>query len=263
MKIMVFAAACGLATAGAHAQPFDVTYESERPGLEATTATLSAGGVETFDNRTPGTGNSFTSSFGSNGVYGGRYSNIQINRADQYGGAGGHGRYAVSFARNGAYSLDFTTAAGHRGVDYFGYWLSALDAGNDVHFFSKGKELFTFRPQDVIDAVNSHPDRAAYYGNPDTPFVGQNRGEPYIFLNFFREKGSFDRIVFEEFNSGGGYESDNHTVGRFLTKGTGTPVPIVHSGPPTPTPTPEAGSLAMLGGGLAMTGAAVRGRRRS
>ena len=260
MKTILCAAVPGLLAAGAQALPFDVRYESERPGLQATTAVLAVGGVETFDGQPTGTGDSFTSSFGNNGVYGGRYSNVQINGADQYGGANGTGRYAVTFARNGGYSLDFTTAAGHRGVDYFGYWLSALDAGNNVHFFSKGRELFTFRPQDVIDAVNAHPNPRAYYGNPNAGFLGQNSGEPYIFLDFFRDKGTFDRIVFDEFNSGGGYESDNHTVGRFLTKGTGTRVPIVHSGPPAPTP--EAGSLAMLGGGLALAGAAVRGRRR-
>ena len=52
-------------------------------------------------------------------------------------------------------------------------------------------------------------------------------GEPYAFVNFYATGGTkFDRVVFLENPAGGGYESDNHTVGYFKTMtGTGVPEP--------------------------------------
>ncbi len=249
-------ASATFAAAASAAIPISVLYESEAPGMQATTATLSVGGVETFDTRALGGSTSFTTSFGSGGAITGSYTGVQIINADQYGGAGGSGQYAVTFSNTG-YSLDLaSTVPG--GVNYFGYWLSALDHGNQVSFFSRGKLLFVFNPQDVINAVNAGANPGAYYGNPNNPYQGANRGEPYIFLNFFADRGSFDKIIFAENPQSGGYESDNHTIGRFLTKGTGTAVPLLLSAGGA---VPEPATWAMLVAGMGLVGATMRRRR--
>lgn len=237
--------------------PFDVRYESERVGKQTTSATFSVGGVETFDATSTGYGKTLTTDFGTNGKITGKYTNLQVNGADQYGGAGGTGNYSVSFGSDG-YTLDLTSTI-PGGVNYFGYWLSALDRGNQVSFFSKGKLLFTFAPQDVIDEVNRHADRDNYYGNPNAAFQGQNFGEPYIFLNFFNDRGTFDQVHFAEIPASGGYESDNHTVGHFLTKGTGTSVPLNNS---TIGAVPEPATWALMLTGFGMVGAGMRRRSR-
>ena len=233
--------------------PFSVSFESEAPGMQTTTATFSAGGVEDFNTRALGTGTSFVTDFGTGGAITGSYSGVDVINADQYGGANGTGRYAVTFSSTG-YTLDIaTTVPG--GANYFGYWLSALDRGNRVSFYRGSKLLFVFNPQDVIDAVQSTSNPSAYYGNPNPPFQGENSGEPYLFVNFFDNRGRFDRVVFAENPLGGGYESDNHTVGRWLTKGTGTEVPISSGFVPEPA------SWAMLIAGFGLVGAAARRRR--
>ena len=256
LRSTALAAALATAAAASAAVPFDVRYESEAPGIQTTTATFSTGGVETFDTLPGGSGESFTTDFGTAGAITGSYSNVQINGADQYGGAGGTGQYAVTFSSTG-YSLDLaSTVAG--GVNYFGYWLSALDSGNQVTFYSKGQLLFTFNPQDVINAVNSHANPGDYYGNPNSPYR-VNGGQPYVFLDFFDDKGSFDKVVFAENPEQGGYESDNHTVGHFLTKGTGTGVPL--SPGSFPGAVPEPASWAMMLAGFGLVGLGARRRR--
>lgn len=257
------AAAVGFGAAASASVPFDVRYESESVGIQHTTATFSVGGVETFDSRTIGCaacGSTFATDFGTGGTISGAYTNVAVIGADQYGGAGGNGNYAVTFTTAG-YSLDLTSTI-PGGVNYFGYWLSALDRGNQVTFYSGGHVLFTFDPTDVITAVNAHADHAAYYGNPNTAFAGQNSGEPYIFLNFFSDRGTFDRIVFSENPTVGGYESDNHTVGHFLTKGTGTSVPLSPGSFPAGA-VPEPATWAMMIAGFGMVGASLRRRSRT
>lgn len=155
------------------------------------------------------------------------------------------------------YTLDLSATVPH-GTDFFGYWISALDRGNQVSFYSIGRLLFTFTPTDVLAAVNASPDRAQYYGNPNAAFGGQNSGEPYIFLSFFSNDRSFDNIVFDETPRYGGYESDNHTVGRFTGQGTGTIVPLVDS--TFEASVPEPATWAMMVAGFGLVGAGMRHR---
>ena len=89
--------------------------------------------------------------------------------------------------------------------------------------------------------------------NPNAP-ANRNCGEPYAFLNFYAHGGtSFDRIVFDQVTSGG-YESDNHTVGRWLQPG-GTWVPHGASVSPagiTPNAIPEPAAWMMLLAGFGL-----------
>jgi hypothetical protein len=257
IRIAATAAALAISAAASAGVPFDVRYESEKPGQQNTTATFSVGGVETFDKLDVVDQTSFKTTFGTGGEIIGVYRNVQINEADQYGGANGQGNYAVTFSEKG-YSLDLYSSI-KGGVNYFGYWLSALDQGNQVTFYSKDKLLFTFDPTDVLKAVEKNGDAKKYYGNPNEKFAGQNSGEPYIFLNFFNDAGSFDRVVFAETPARGGYESDNHTVGHFLEKGTGTSIDINPGS--FPGAVPEPATWAMLAAGFGLVGVSTRRRR--
>jgi hypothetical protein len=239
-------AAMLMAGAGANAAlpaGFNVTIEA--PGVQQnTSSTFDAYGIETFNNLTPGNYASYSTDFGGSPITG-TYSSLKVLPADQYGGAGGGGDYAVAglgFGNN-SYSLKLSSDTP---VNYFGFWLSALDAGNVLEFYDQGTLLGSFTPTDVIALVgNSGP----YFGNPNN---GQNGGQPYVFVNFFKQTGGFDEIVFRQTDPGAGYESDNHTVGWWTSQG-GNPVPGI----------PEPATWAMLIAGFGMIGAASRRRGRS
>jgi hypothetical protein len=275
------------ANAGTGSLPFEVTYESEAPGIEYSTSTFAVSGVENFDtltasgpeNNTSSNGVAasaltFTTDFGLPGQITGTYNNVQIASYGTYGGAGGAGNFAVAPQYTSyALTLDANPADFKDGVTYFGYWLSALDAGNYVTFYDGSTRLFTFDPADVIAAVNASADSGEYYGNPNynanDPNYGQGNdgGEPYIFLNFYATGGTqFTKVVFSQLGSGG-YESDNDTVGEW-TSMSGTTVPLTHSAnsnpalPPVPgVPEPSAWVLMIVGVGS--LGAVLRRRRQA
>ncbi len=234
-----------LAVGGAQADVFTLNYEA--PGALSSTATFSVEGVETFDGRSVGTGTGFTTDYGTSGAITGTYSGpfgLQINSADQYGGAGGVGNYAVAF--NGTpytVALVADPVKDPQGINYFGYWLSALDAGNLVTFYRNGVQVGQLDPGQVTSAVSGN---SAYYGNPNANFLGQDSNEPFVFVNFYDKTGTFDTVSFTQIG-GGGYESDNHTVGYFTKIG----------GVPEPT------GWALMLTGLGAIGAAARARRKS
>lgn len=223
---------------------FMVTYEA--PGATRSSAGFDYFGVETFNDRLG------QSDFTSNFTHGDTtisltYSNVTIRSGDRYGGdyeGGNPSPYAVVGLNSNdrAYSIDIATNAG-TGINYFGYWLTALDANNFVSFWSNGEKVFEFEPGDVLALLGG---QSGYWGNP---FTGQNGGEPYVFLNFFYETGTFDRVVFSQGPGTAGYESDNHTLG-FYNNTSGTPV----------NPVPEPAAIGLLGAGL-LGLAAIRRRR--
>ena len=234
------AVACTALALGAGAARADTILQTyEAPGVLNTTSSI-AGGVETFDAIALGS-SGFATTYGGSAFTGTYSPGAQVAVPDQYGAAAGIGHYVVTFASAG-YSITLNQQA-----NYFGYWLSALDAGNVVEFYNGVSLVGSLNAAGVLASIGSNP---AYFGNPSGPFAGQDTGEPYAFVNFYDTTGSFDRIVFREDPTVGGYESDNHTVGTYRDI-TGTPV----------TPVPEPQTYALMLAGLAVV---VRiARRRS
>lgn len=167
-------------------------------------------GMEDFNSWT---GGGFTTDFGTNneitGTYAGSFVSLDANG---YGGAGGVGRYpVVSGTAGGAaqsYSLTLSTS-GVPGVNYFGLWISALDAPNTLQFYNGDTLAYTFTGADLMSLIGAClPGPNPYCGNPN--FQGYDPGEQFAFVNFFDTNGYITKIVLSEV--GGGFESDNHTV---------------------------------------------------
>lgn len=245
MKLFLGAAVAALLTSPAVAA---VSFNYEAPGALNTTATFDYVGVETFDSRALGSNTSFSTDFGTTGdpvVITGTYTNVDIRTPDQYGAAGGVGQYAE--VDTGSYTLELSTSNASP-LTYFGYWLSALDRGNQLEFLKDGNVVATITPASVIGNTGICP-ASAYCGNPSGPFAGQNVGEPYAFINvYFTDGDSYDAIRFFEDPDAGDYESDNHTVGYFILQGGVVPEPA---------------TWAMMIAGFGLVGAAARRRNRT
>ena len=184
-----------------------------------------------------------TSIGGLSGAISGSYSGgLVMYSADQYGGAGGTGYYPELFSTGNGYTLNLTASGNLPGVNYFGLWFSALDSGNQLQFYENNTLLMSFTPARFQSLVGACPSSTnAFCGNPNSNFKGKDSGEQFAFLNFFDQNGYFNKIVFTE-SGGGGFESDNHTVG--------------YMNPPTPSGTiisgeaPEPGSFVLLLSGM-------------
>jgi hypothetical protein len=231
-----------VACAATSANAVTFLVRAEAPGVQTSLANLRPGsGVETFNTQSTST-NIFTSTFGGSS-FSGEYKGVIIRNANQFGGAGGNTRYA-DIDKEAGYTLTFT-GPNQDNVNYFGMWWSALDKGNEVKFYKDGKVIYTFGATEyralLQGSGSSIP--AGYFGNPNAAFAGQNRAEPYAFINFYAMGGAtFDKILFRETPQAGGFETDNHTVGQWLTT----------------EPVPEPATWAMLIAGFGLVGAMRR-----
>jgi hypothetical protein len=163
------------------------------------------------------------------GVYAGK---LSVSAANQYGGAGGTGDFAS--VSNGTYTLMLSTSGSVPGVNYFGLWFSALDAGNKLTLKENGTTVYTFTPQLFSSLVGACPSGVNQFcGNPNS---GQDSTEQFAFLNFYDMNGFFNEVDFTE-TSSAGFESDNHTVGYMN--------PVVPTGTVVGA-TPEPGSIVLL-----------------
>ncbi len=230
-KYLLSTLSLGVALAGtsAHADTFTFSYGDagvttpDTVGLCAA-ATTCVIGTKKFDSSFLGT-TDYNTGNAIVGTYSGSYG---IYAADQYGGANGAGSYISTFSSTG-YKIDLTHVASLPGVNYFGFWLSALDGGNQIQVLRAGTVVGTFTPHDLLTAVGAKP---AYFGNPSGTFAGQDAAEPFSFVNFFDLSGYFDQIHVFENPMQGGYETDNHTVGYInpiLVVGNTIPEPATFS----------------------------------
>ena len=239
MRILIGAAVAALLAAPASAGWF-VNYENA--GVQNTTAGFTTSGVETFEGQTVASAANFVTDFGTGGAIIATYSGGRIDNANQYGSAQGSGKHVVTFSNMAPIDINFTTTL-PEGLTYFGYWLSALDGGNRLEFYNGATLLASVTPGSVTGDIGACP--TSYCGNPNPPFLGQNSGEPYAFLNvYFTGGDTYDRIRIYQVG-GGGYESDNHTVGYYTSIGG----------------VPEPATWAMLITGFGLVGMAARRRK--
>ena len=245
MRILFGMATAMLLAAPAAAAIVTVTYEN--PGVQTAASTsFDVLGVETFEAAPLGSNQTYNTTFGGSEISG-VYTNLRVDDANQYGSAGGVGNHAVAARGVEGYELTLSTAR-PEGVNYFGYWLSALDAGNVLEFYKDGSLIHSFTPAAVIASIGGcNPQPQPYCGNPNDPDPRRVLSEQFAFVNLYFEDTTFDKIRFyESRGAGGNYESDNHTVGYFIEKGGNT--------------VPEPATWAMFIAGFGLVGAAVRRR---
>ncbi|MBN3895766.1 MAG: hypothetical protein HWQ41_10990 [Nostoc sp. NOS(2021)] len=186
------------------------TVSIENAGVQnAQLSNLVNAHVQTFDGQTQGYSQAgFQSNDGTTNV--GSYKNTLIQNPDQYGGAGGTGKY---FDVNANISAGQTVSTLNLAnpESYFGLWWSAGDANNVLTFLSQGQVVQTITTADVVKYIAGLANKASYYGNPNSTFANQDSGEPFAFINFYDVGGTFDQVQFSNIG-GSGFESDNHTV---------------------------------------------------
>ena len=207
-------------------------------------------GTEIFDGRPTGASSGFTTNFSTGGttsanlgtnITGTFSGSFTIAPHDQYGGAGGIGNYITTSAGVGT-DLKLTHTNALPGINYIGLQISALDAGNTVTFYRAGVQVGQYGPANLIQQVGTCPNASnGYCGNPTN---NADNGEQFAYVNFFDLSGYFDEIKFTQTTSGGGFESDNYTVGYVDTNAVfqATNVPE-----PSSTATLLAGLAALLG----------------
>ncbi|BAZ16316.1 hypothetical protein NIES4071_81920 [Calothrix sp. NIES-4071] len=200
----------------AMAASFTITIED--PGvMNANSSNLSNRYVQTFDGQATGFNENGFKWIDSNGQTIGQYSTVMIQDPDQYGAAGGNGKYFdVNTGRSGNANQTIATLKLANAQKYFGFWWSAGDSNNKLEFLSNGTSVYTMTTADLVNQINSLSNKEAYYGNPNSPFQDQNSGEAYAFINFYNTDGTFDEIRFTNIGATG-FESDNHTVAANFT----------------------------------------------
>lgn len=223
-----------------HADTFTSTFLAA--GVQTPGSTT--GNVNTFE---PGIFNAAngTTTFGASGITGTYSGNYNILPANVYGGAGGSGNF---ISTSGTYALTLSS-----GVNYFGLWFSALDAGNQLSFYSGSMLLYTVSAASYVASGTACVAGNAYCGNPNAAYKGQDAGEQFAFVNFYDTNGTFNKVEFSESLPTGNFESDNHSVALINNSGAGLGTNIV-------TPEPSSWILGLTGIGAIAT---AMGFRRS
>lgn len=166
-------------------------------------------------------GNNFTGSQYFSGTYStdaATYSGNYFRKvnANQYGGYNGTSPYPAIFSTPGvtrSYTLNIN-AVGLPGANYFGLWISALDAANNLTLTTSSGQVYNFTPTQLIAALGSCSGSNPYCGNPTTPFKGQDSNEQFVYVNFFDTTGYFTSVTWSN-NSSSGFESSNHALAYF------------------------------------------------
>ena len=226
--------------AAARADSFYISYLA--PGVQTPAGITN--NYETFDSLAPysSLATPYVTNFNGSS-YSGTYSGTgRVLAADIYGGAGGTGTYLTT---SGSYTL-----AINRPVNYFGLWLSALDAGNQLNFLDNGVLVYSFSANDYSSFVGACPGNP-HCGNPNQQFAGQNGYQQYAYLNFYDPAGSFDEVQVLENDPFSGLESDNHAVDILHSVPAGTEI----------APEPESLGLIVMSGLLLLTGGRWRRKR--
>lgn len=151
------------------------------------------------------------------GAYSGQLTRAATN---QYGGAQGSVAYPTASGIQ-TYKVAFTPH-GVPGVNYFGIWITAMDATNLLKLHTDDNSVLNFTTNTLRTYLSSTATPASYNGNPTASFLNQNSGEPYAYVNFYNIDGYFTSVDFSN-SSGSGFESSNHAVGYFdpiFTEGT-------------------------------------------
>ena len=251
--ILAFGVATGMSPA--RASGFDVYLSAP-----ASTATIYTNTItETFEEFTPGTYT--TPLVGPTGF--GTYELSSTNKlaivADNQYGAG-TGNYAALGAESGSSAPVTLKLASPQ--SYFGFSWNAGDANNTLSFYNGSTLVAYYSTATVtsllknttVTALNGQTyQSSSYYGQPVSH---QDSNEPFAFINFFDNSGTFDSIVFGNSNSTGtGFESDNHTI-RAAAPAPDTSFVYVGSAVPEPS------SVALFCGLGVAGGVAVRRRKR-
>lgn len=243
------------ATAAQAVVPMTISIESQQSGLQNTTSTFAFVGVENFDKSKKGGSKDIESSFGSNKAFEGKYYNPLIKGEDSQGGAGGTGNYIVATSGKD-YSLKIDADSKTHGANYFGLWMSSIDAGNTITFLNKDKLVFSYTGGDVKTLIDSLKTGSQFYCNPNG---GKNCDEPYAFVNFYAAPDvTFDKIVFGQKPGSGSFDSDNHTIGRWKTQSGSFIADDLSVGGAVPEPQ----AWAMLLAGFGLVGMKMRRRVR-
>jgi hypothetical protein len=131
---------------------------------------------------------------------------LAVVAANQYGGAGGSGKFIGIGNWSGTTEATLTLDGAQA---YFGFWWSAADPLNKIEFYSGATLVAFFDPVTALGDLTN----PAYFGNPTPTYVGQNAVERYAYLNFIGTEGStFDRVVFRNIPPETGFEADNFSV---------------------------------------------------
>lgn len=182
----------------------EISYANAGSQFQATNLSSATMQTENFDNITTGSYSANLSiGFGTFRRTSGSGDHLTISAFNQFGGAGGTGRYITAIDT----TLDFNTTQ-----RYIGFWWSAGNSGgsgNNVTLNLVGGGTESFNAGTLSSALGSCPGSPAnaYCNNPNTGVAGRITNELYAYVNIRNETG-FNSVRF----FGTGFEFDNISV---------------------------------------------------